>query len=82
MEKRIKNLEQLRELAKEVDGVECYIQLNFGLRSSKQISYNGGDELWTVYNENDDSEQTCTDETLETDTNIIEALDKGALYMY
>lgn len=77
----IKDLEQLRELANNSEGVEVFIALQGGLRSSKTIYYS--DKLWTVYNHIDDSEdEGLKDGQLKTETNIVDALEKGALYLY
>ena len=52
---KINSQEELDNLLKETDGlVECFVQLNFGIRSSKQISMDDNGDYW-VYNEIDDS---------------------------
>ena len=78
-DKRIRNITQLKELAK--DGLECFILLNGGLRSSKYISYNPDDNSFYVLNYIDDSEQELTEnQLLDSEyTNIAEAMEKGAL---
>lgn len=79
-EKIIKDLEELKKLASRDGGVDCFIKLNFGARSSKHIDYNPGDG-WYIYNEIDDTEDKYpTDESL-NETNIPEALSKQALIM-
>jgi len=80
-DKRIKTIEQLKQLAK--DGLECFILLNGGLRSSKYISYNPDDNSFYVLNYIDDSEQELTEnQLLDSEyTNIAEAMEKGALIM-
>jgi len=80
-DKRIKTIEQLKELAK--NGLECFILLNGGLRSSKYISYNPDDNSFYVLNYIDDSEQELTEsQLLDSEyTNIAEAMEKGALIM-
>lgn len=80
---RINSQEELDKLIKEVrEGypLECFIQLNFGLRSSKFISLNENGDYY-LYNECDDSEETIVHSTL-MDTLIGEAINKGALYKY
>jgi len=77
---KIKDLDQLKKLA--VPDAEFFIMLNFGLRSSKRIEYDEEKDSWWVYNDIDDSEMTLATEELAKDTNIIEALEKGALYKY
>lgn len=82
---QIKSLQHLKELASTdeaiEEGLEVFISLNGGLRSSKRIYYDK--PLWDIINEIDDSEQEgLTDIQLETDTNIVEAITAGALYLY
>lgn len=80
-ERVIESLEELKQLASRDGGIDCHIRLNFGLRSSKRISYNAGDG-WYVYNESDDTEDEChSDEELSQRTNIVEALSKNALIL-
>lgn len=77
---KINNLDELKELASG-DTIEVFISFGYA-RSSKQISYDTDADLWYIYNEIDDSEQTVKTKDLKTETNIIEALEKGALYRY
>lgn len=79
--KKIKDIKQLKKRASE-SPIEIFILLNFGLRSSKNISYNPKDDTWNIYNYIDDTEQTLKTEELATETNIMEALEKKALYQY
>ena len=58
-DRRIKKIEQLKELAK--DGLDCFILLNGGLRSSKHIRYYPDDNSFYVLNLIDDSEQELTE---------------------
>jgi uncharacterized protein YaaR (DUF327 family) len=78
-DRRIRTIEQLKELAKK--GLECFILLNGGLRSSKYISYNPDGNKFYVFNYIDDSEQELTEsQLLDSEyTNIAEAMEKGAL---
>ena len=80
-DRRIKKIEQLKELAK--DGLDCFILLNGGLRSSKHISYHPDDNSFYVLNLIDDSEQELTESQIldSAYTNIGEAMKKGALIM-
>jgi len=80
-DRRIKKIEQLKELAK--DGLDCFILLNGGLRSSKHISYHPDDNSFYVLNLIDDSEQELTEAQIldSSYTNIGEAMRKGALIM-
>ena len=78
-DKRIRTIEQLKELAK--NGLDCFILLNSGLRSSKHIRYYPDDNSFYVLNLIDDSEQELTeDQILDSEySNIGEAMKKGAL---
>ena len=80
-DRRIKKIEQLKELAK--DGLDCFILLNGGLRSSKHIRYYPDDNSFYVLNLIDDSEQELTEaQILDSGySNIGEAMKKGALIM-
>lgn len=75
----ITSLKRLKELSSMSDGCDCFIQLNFGLRSDKHIAWNDG--KWYVYNNIDDSEQVLTTRQLKKETNIIEAIAKGMLFL-
>jgi uncharacterized protein YaaR (DUF327 family) len=78
-DRRIRKIEQLKELAK--DGLDCFILLNCGLRSSKHIRYYPDDNSFYVLNLIDDSEQELTEAQIldSSYTNISEAMKKGAL---
>lgn len=81
---QIKDLNHLIELCDKnsESGVECFIALNGGLRSSKVIWYDG-ESLWSVMHEIDGTEEDdLTLEQLKINTNIIDALEKGGLYAY
>lgn len=80
-DRRIKSIEQLKKLAEK--GLECFILLNGGLRSSKFIEYSQKDNTFYVFNYIDDSDQTLTEsQILDSNyTNIGEAIQKGALIM-
>ena len=80
-DRRIRTVEQLKELAKK--GMECFVLLNGGLRSSKYIRYDPDDNSFYVFNYIDDSEQTLTESQILSSehTNIGEAMNKGALIM-
>ena len=79
VDRRIKTIEQLKELAK--NGLDCFILLNGGLRSSKHVRYYPDDNSFYVFNLIDDSEQELTeDQILDSGySNIGEAMKKGAL---
>jgi hypothetical protein len=82
-DRRIKTIEQLKELAKDEDGLDCFILLNGNLRSSKHIRYYPDDNSFYVFNLIDDSEQELTESQIldSAYTNIGEAMRKGALIM-
>lgn len=77
--RRIRTIKQLKELAKK--GVECFILLNGGLRSSKYIRFCPEDNSFYVLNYIDDTEQELTEsQILDSEyTNIGQAMKKGAL---
>ena len=80
-DRRVNSIEQLKELAK--NGLECFILLNGGLRSSKYIRFHPDDNSFYVLNLIDDSEQELTESQIldSAYTNIGEAMKKGALIM-
>ena len=82
-DKRIRTIEQLKELAKRKNGLDCFILLNGGLRSSKHIRYYPDDNSFYVFNLIDDSEQELTESQMldSAYSNIGEAIKKGALIM-
>lgn len=80
--KQIKDIEELKTLAEREEGAEVFIRLNYGLRSSKNITYDRDSDSWWIYNGADDSEQRLNTGQLSEETNIQEALDKGALWLY
>jgi len=81
-DKRI-TIEQLKELAKDENGLDCFILLNGDLRSSKHIRYYPEDNSFFVLNLIDDSEQELTESQIldSAYSNIGEAIKKGALIM-
>lgn len=83
--KQIRFLDDLKELAKGEEPVECFVRLQLGFRSSKRISFKENDakERWWIVNEIDDSEETfITDEDMLEKTIIGKALKYGALFQY
>ncbi|MFC1675529.1 hypothetical protein ACFL3G_00525 [Planctomycetota bacterium] len=80
-DRRIKTIAQLKKLAE--NGLDCFIMLNGGLRSSKHIRYYPDDKSFYVLNLIDDSEQELTEAQIldSSYTNIGEAMRKGALIM-
>ena len=81
---KVKDIEHLNSLIG-AGKTEYFIALNFGLRSSKDISFAAsGEHRYRVYNHIDDTEQILTEEQLfnEGETNIGKAINCGALYAY
>lgn len=80
-DKQIKTLKQLKELTVADGGLDCYILLNGGLRSSKNIRYSPDDHRFYVLNLIDDSEQELTEDQIfdRVYTHIGEAMKKNAL---
>lgn len=60
--------------------LSCFVQLNFGLRSSKDISFDDNGD-YSIYNGIDDTEEIIEHDNLMSSF-IGEALEKGALYKY
>jgi hypothetical protein len=82
-DRRVRTIKQLKELAKDENGLDCFILLNGGLRSSKHIRYYPDDNSFYVLNLIDGSEQELTESQIldKEYTNIGEAMEKGALIM-
>lgn len=80
-DKRITTIEQLKRLAE--DGMDCFILLNGGLRSSKHIRYFPEDNSFYIFNYIDETCQQLTeDQIFNSDhTNIGKAMKQGALIM-
>lgn len=80
---KISSQSELDDLIKKVKGgypLQCFVLLNFGARSSKDISLNENND-YHIYNEIDDSEETIVHSQLMSSL-IGEAISKGALYKY
>ena len=60
--------------------LDCFVLLNYGLRSSKSITFDG--DSYYIYNEIDDSEDIIKHDKLMDSFPIGEAIKKGALYTY
>jgi len=79
--KKIKSVAHLKRLASRDEALDCFIALAGGLiRSSKNIFFDG--ELFIINNEIDGTGQKLTAAQLWTDSNIGEAIDKGAFFAY
>jgi len=80
---RVNTLDELKQMC---DGVtkDFFIQLSFGIRSSKQISYNKDTDTFYILNEIDDTEQELNSQTImdENYTHIGTAVAFGAFYAY
>ena len=78
---KIENLDMLKEMVAEEGCLDIVIILTGGLRSSKHIDgYDSEDDIWSIFNLIDDSEEDLTSKELWTVSNIGEAIDKGALF--
>lgn len=80
---RVNSLDELKQMC---DGVtkDFFVKLNFGMRSSKSISYNKETDTFYILNEIDDTEQELNSQTImdEEYTNIGKAITLGAFYTY
>ena len=83
---KITSIEQLKKEStyNEKKGMtEFFIQLNFGLRSSKRITYFPDTITFDVHNEIDDSwEEDLTEGQMINDTHIGLAIENGAFFKY
>lgn len=81
--KKVKNIEHLKEMIEEGTH-DFFIQLNFGLRSSKTIDYYPETDEFDIFNEIDGTGQMLTSKNLfnKEFTNIGYAIEHGALYSY
>lgn len=80
---KISSQKELDDLIRKAEGgypLECFVLLNFGIRSSKDISLNENND-YHIYNEIDDSEEIIVHSQLMSSF-IGEAINKGALYKY
>ncbi len=80
---RVENLGHLKELASSGNGdfVNFHILLAGGLaKSSKRIQYNFQFNEFCIINEIDESYQELAPSQLNAETNLIEAIEKNALY--
>lgn len=78
---KVNSIKRLKILSKDIQ-LDCFIALNFGAKSSKSITYNTNNNLFDIHNEIDDTFQTLTFSELYSESNIGEAIDKGALWTY
>ena len=76
----VKSVEELKKLANVEDGEEFFIQLNFGLRSTKRIEWDEPSKSFCILNEIDDTHQDLTEQELATETNIVKAIENRAFF--
>ena len=80
---RVNSLDELKQMCNGVTK-DFFIQLNFGIRSSKNISYNKDTDTFCILNEIDGTEQELNSQTImdEEYTNIGKSITLGAFYAY
>ena len=80
---RVNSLDELKQMCNGVTK-DFFIQLNFDIRSSKNISYNKDTDTFYILNEIDDTKQELNSQTImdEDYTNIGKAITFGAFYAY
>ena len=80
---RVKSLDELKQIC---DGRmrDFFIQLNFGIRSTKAISYDRSADKFYIVNIIDDSEQELSSKEImdENNSHIGKAIELGAFYQY
>lgn len=79
-QKQLDNLIK-KEQKKSDSPLECFVQLNFGIRSSKGISLDEEGRFYLVYHESDDTEEEISYDSL-MGSSIGKALSAGALYTF
>lgn len=83
---KIVGIEQLKTWCAEHDGVcQCFIALNFGAKSSKDIHYDPDERTWRVFHNISDawSETYRSDKAFqEGEAFLFEAMEKRALFTY
>lgn len=83
--RKIESLEALKLESLNTNGEysDFFIVLNFGAKSSKRILYDSENNTFSIINEIDFSYQDdLTEEQLRKETDIIFAIENGALYKY
>jgi hypothetical protein len=80
--RQIKSLDELKQMCEGLT-MDFFIQLNFA-RSSKQISYNSGQDKFYILNEIDGTRQKLNSKHImdRRYTNIGYAITQGSLYSY
>ncbi|MGA2459927.1 MAG: hypothetical protein ABSF82_00670 [Candidatus Bathyarchaeia archaeon] len=76
---RIETIQELQTLASQSEGVSVFLLFAGGIRSSKHVWHKSG--RWCVLNLIDSTDQkNLTDQQLESESDIPEAIRKGALF--
>lgn len=81
----INSLDELKSICIENkdEYIECFILLQGMFRSSKRILYDPSENTFSIHNEIDDSYiDDLTEDQLKSETMIIEAIEKKALFLY
>ncbi len=85
MPKTIKSIDELKQIADNEDGAECFISLAGGVvKSSKLIKYHKPTDKFYIINLVDDTTQELKPKQLlnKQYTNIGEAIQKNCLFAY
>ena len=79
-----KLIKSVKHLKKECKNNPCDFFIHFGVaKSSKRIEYNSEYKTFDVYNDIDETwQEDLTDKELETETNIVEAINNNRLFKY
>ena len=81
MPQLISSVAELKTLCNE-EQIDCFIALNYGIRSTKTIEYVESLDVFRINNHIDDSLQVLKPGVqLERHTNIPEAIEKKAFYL-
>jgi hypothetical protein len=84
--KTIHSVDQLKKeaISREDTGVAgFFILLSGGIISAKRIIYYPDTDQFDIYNKIDDSFQdNLTEEELDSNTNIVQAIERGAFFKY
>ena len=79
---KVTSIDHLKELSSREEGEEFFISMGI-CRSSKRVWYDEYTKLFTIYNEIDDTEEEeVTEQYVKKNTNIVDAIERGAFYKY
>jgi hypothetical protein len=80
----MRKIESVSDLKTEAlnEDIDCFILLKNGIRSSKTVRYYEDDDEFHIFNCIDGTEQTLNEAEIYSESNIGEAIDKGAFYQY